>query len=76
MNIEEVAGHFKVHPGTVRGWIRKGLPVVSPGGRGRGYVLDLGRVSEWHRVHILKNLTFDEVWENFNWDLQLQELAK
>jgi hypothetical protein len=66
MNIEEVAVKFKVHPGTVRAWIRRGLKVKTPGGRGIGYVLDLAEVKEWHRVNILKDFTLDEFIFDFS----------
>jgi hypothetical protein len=66
MNIEQIAGHFLVHPGTVRGWVRRGLPVEEVGKRGVGYEIDLPSAIDWHRRNILRNLTEDEVWEGFD----------
>jgi phage terminase Nu1 subunit (DNA packaging protein) len=68
LNIEEIAARFKVHPGTIRHWIRRGLPVVSPGGRGIAFEIDPDQAVEWHRKNILKDLTFDEIFEGIDFE--------
>jgi hypothetical protein len=60
VTVEECAKALKVTTSTVRGWIRDGAPVVSPGqcGRGNGARIDLARLSGWRAQRL--GLTVDD----------------
>jgi excisionase family DNA binding protein len=45
LTVDDVAGVFKVHPETVRRWIRDGCPVSCQ--LGRAYRLDMKQVLKW-----------------------------
>lgn len=47
LNRNEVAEAFGVTPSAVSGWVRRGCPVVSRGGRGRAWEFDLAEVVRW-----------------------------
>ena len=49
VGIKAAAAALNVQPDTVRGWIRRGAPVVQPGanGPGRGALVDLEAVRRW-----------------------------
>lgn len=47
LKAQETAGHFKVHPKTVRNWLKAGCPAIFVGQRPRFL---LAEVEEWLRV--------------------------
>lgn len=46
-NKNDAAQFFDVSLPTVEAWIRKGMPVVQPGGRGVSWIIDLRAAAEW-----------------------------
>ena len=44
VTVPEAAQHLRVHPDTLRRWIREGAPAVSQGGRWR---VDLHELESW-----------------------------
>ena len=49
MTVVGAAKYFRVHPATIRSWIRRGCPVIELGGVGRNHSskLDAGAVENW-----------------------------
>lgn len=51
VNRETLAMLLAIDPRTLDGWVRRGCPIRSRGGRGRAHEFESGAVIEWHLAH-------------------------
>lgn len=47
MNKNEIAHHFEVSLTTINNWIRRGMPYMQAGGKGKSWRFDLAEVEAW-----------------------------
>ncbi len=74
VNRSELAGLYGVSLPTVDSWVRRGMPYVTKGARGKEWTFDTAAVAEWHAEQAVVNAIGDTAAVDEN-ELKRRKLA-
>lgn len=59
LNTVQLADHYGTHRQTVIAWVKRGMPYITKGGRGKEYEFDSAKVAEWKEKQAINNAIGD-----------------
>ena len=59
LNTVQVADFYGTHRQTVVAWVKRGMPYITKGGRGKEYEFDSTEIAEWKEKQAIKNAIGD-----------------
>lgn len=56
LNTVQLADHYGTHRQTIIAWVKRGMPYVTKGGRGKEYEFDSVKVADWKEEQAINNV--------------------